>query len=93
MKLSVVTGSEANHVSGSKICTNQCEPGVCMEHARYPGGSGGDASMQQVANTFQECRWGRLNNSDTIRCGSVFHPGIIISRVNCAAASNVFDTE
>ena len=64
-----------------------------MENARYPGGSGGDASMQHVANTFQECRWGKLNNSDTIRCGSVFHPGIIICRVICAAASNVFDTE
>ena len=59
MKLSVVPASESNHVSGSKICTNQCEPGVCWEHARYPGGSGGDASMEHVANTFHECRWGK----------------------------------
>ena len=59
MKLSVVQGSQSNHVSGSKICTNQCEPGVCWEHARYPGGSAGDASMEQVAETFHECRCGK----------------------------------
>ena len=58
-KVTVVPGRESHHISGSKICTNQCEPGVCMEHARYPGGSGGDASMQHVAETFHECRCGK----------------------------------
>ena len=66
MKLSVVPASESNHVSGSKICTHQCEPGVCWEHARYPGGSGGDASMEQVAETFHECRCSGLFEMTTI---------------------------
>ena len=59
-KVTVVPGSASGHISGSKICTNQCESGVCWEHARYPGGSGGDHSMNIGAQTFHECRCGHM---------------------------------
>ena len=68
MKLSVVPGSASNHISGSKICTNKCEPGTCVEHANYPGGDiGGDTSNRHVTETFHECRCGYtvVNNSET----------------------------
>ena len=59
MKLSVVPASESNHVSGSKNCTIQCEPGTCLEHANYVGGGGGASNSAHVTETYQECRCGK----------------------------------
>ena len=53
-KVKVVGGPQSNHISGSKICTHQCQPGVCWEHANYPGGDIG----RTVTDTFHECRFG-----------------------------------
>ena len=62
-KVIVEPGRESGHISGSKICTNQCEPGVCWEHANYPGGAGGDHSEQHDTQTFHQCRCNNCRKS------------------------------
>ena len=60
-KVNVDRGPQAKKffISGSKICTHQCEPGICWEHANYPGGDiGGGTSSRTVTDTFHQCRFG-----------------------------------
>ena len=38
----------------------ECTPGVCMEHANYPGGG---FTEKQLTGTFHQCRWGKITKS------------------------------